>query len=49
MRKNLKIVLNVREISKDSFYKFKKVRELSNSLYGKYYLYSKDSCKYIGK
>jgi hypothetical protein len=48
-KKNIHHVLNIKEINKEAFLKFKKVRELENSLYGKYVLFCKDSQKYIAK
>jgi hypothetical protein len=39
----------VREISREVFGKFKRVRELQTDLYGTYQLYSKNGLKYVGK
>lgn len=39
----------IKQINKESFSSFKKVREMSNSLFGSYQLYSKNGFKYIGK
>lgn len=38
-----------KDVSKDTFGKFKKVRKLENHLMGEHYLYCKDGVKYILK
>ena len=38
-----------KEISKDTFIKYKKVRKMDSALMGEYFLYNKDNVKYIVK
>lgn len=49
MRRTGHTQAHVKDISKDVFAKFKKVRELHSDLYGHYQLFSKNGLKYVGK
>jgi len=40
---------NTKEINKDTFLTFKKVRDLQNPLYGQYHFYAKHGHKYMAK
>jgi hypothetical protein len=40
---------NIKDISKDVFLSFKKIREMSSPLYGQYNFYAKHGHKYMAK
>lgn len=49
MRKSVREQVQVREIAREVFAKFKRVREMHSTLYGTYHLYAKNGLKYVGK